>query len=108
LYGLVSYSVSQRTREFGVRTALGAPGAAVLRLVLGQGVRLAAAGAAFGVVGSFAALRVMRSLLFGVSPADPLTLGAAVAVVCGISLLSAWVPAWRATRVDPVRSLSRE
>jgi predicted permease len=108
LYGLVSYSVSQRTREFGVRTALGAPGAAVLRLVLGQGVRLAAAGAAFGVVGSFAALHVMRSLLFGVSPADPLTLGAAVAVVCGISLLSAWVPAWRATGVDPVGSLSRE
>jgi ABC-type antimicrobial peptide transport system permease subunit len=108
LYGLVSYSVSQRTREFGVRTALGAPRGAVLGLVLGQGVRLAATGAAIGVVGAVATLRVMRSLLFGVSPTDPLTLAGVVALVCGVALLATYVPARRATRVDPLTSLSGE
>ena len=108
LYGLVSYSVSQRTREFGVRKALGAPTAAVLRLVLAQGLRLTAGGAAIGIAGAVLTLRAMRSLLFGVSPADPLTLGAVVAAVCGVSLLATYMPAKRATRVDAITSLSSE
>jgi predicted permease len=108
LYGLVSYSASQRAREFGVRTALGASSGAVLRLVLAQGLRLAATGAAIGLAGSLATARVTRSLLFGVSPSDPLTLAGVAAAVCGVSLLAAWIPAWRATRVDPMASLRRE
>ena len=108
LYGLISYSVSQRTREFGVRTALGAPAAAVLRLVVGEGVRLAAAGAMVGIVGAVAALRLIRSLLYGVSPTDPVTLGAVAAMVCVTAALAVYVPARRATRVDPLASLSGE
>lgn len=108
LYGLISYSVTQRTRELGVRAALGAGRVAVTRLVLAQGIRLAAAGAALGILGAAAALRVMRSLLFGVSATDPLTLAAAALTVCGVALLATWAPARRATRVDPVRALAGE
>ena len=108
LYGLVSYSVSQRTREFGVRTALGATGGAVLRLVLAQGLGLAATGAAIGLAGSLVVARVMRSLLYGVAPGDPLTLAAVAAAVSGVALLASWIPARRATRVDPLASLGRE
>jgi hypothetical protein len=106
LYALVSYSVSQRAREFGIRAALGAPRGAVLGLVVGEGVRLAATGAAIGLVAALAALRVMRSLLFGVSPTDPLTLAGVVAVVCGVALLATVIPAQRATRTDPSSSLN--
>jgi ABC-type antimicrobial peptide transport system permease subunit len=108
LYGLVSYSASQRAREFGVRTALGASRGAVLRLVLAQGLGLAATGAAIGLAGSLATAGVTRSLLFGVSPSDPLTLAGVAAAVCGVSLIAAWIPAWRATRMDPMASLRRE
>jgi predicted permease len=108
LYGLVSYSVSQRAREFGVRTALGASSGAVLRLVLAQGLGLAATGAAIGLAGSLATARLTRSLLYGVAPGDPLTLAGVASAVCGVSLLAAWIPARRATRVDPTTSLRRE
>jgi ABC-type antimicrobial peptide transport system permease subunit len=108
LYGLISYSVAQRTREFGMRLALGGSRASVLRLVLGQGFRLATLGAAIGTAGAIAALRVMQSLLFGVSPSDPLTLGAAVLVLCAVALLAAYVPARRAMRVDPMTSLRND
>ena len=106
LYGLVSYSASQRVREFGIRLALGSSRGAVMGLVLGEGVRVAAAGAALGLVGAVAALRVMRSVLFGVSPTDPPTLAGVVAVVCGVALLATVVPALRATRADPLGSLN--
>jgi predicted permease len=108
LYGLISYSVSQRTREFGVRLALGAGPSAVLGLVLGQGVRLAAVGAALGITGAIAALRVMQSMLFRVSPTDPLTLGIVVVLICAVALLAAYIPARRATLIDPMSSLRQE
>lgn len=108
LYGLISYSVGQRTREFGVRLALGAQRRAVLGLVLGQGVRLAAIGAVLGVAGALATTRAMQSLLFQVSPADPLTLIAVVVVIGAVALLAAFVPARRAMQVDPMTSLREE
>jgi ABC-type antimicrobial peptide transport system permease subunit len=108
LYGLVSYSVAQRTREFGVRLALGAERTAVLGLVLGQGVRLAAIGAAMGIAGAIGVLGAMRSMLFGVSPMDPVTLGAVVAVIFAMALAAAYIPARRAVGVDPMRSLREE
>jgi putative ABC transport system permease protein len=106
LYGVVSYSAAQRTREFGVRLALGAGRGVVLRMVLADGLRLATLGAGLGILGALAALPVMRAMLFGVSPSDPVTLAAVAAIVCGIGLLAAYVPARRATRVDPVAWLS--
>jgi predicted permease len=105
LYGLISYSVAQRTREFGMRLALGARRSAVLRLVLGEGVRLAVIGAAIGVAGAIGVLRVMQSMLFGVSAMDPLTLGAAVVIICAIATVAAYVPAQRAMLVDPMTTI---
>jgi putative ABC transport system permease protein len=108
LYGVISYSVSQRTREFGVRLALGAQRRTVLGLVLGQGLTLAALGAAAGIVCALLALRVMRSLLFGITPSDPVTLLAVVASISGVALLAAYLPARRAMRVDPIQSLRED
>jgi predicted permease len=108
LYGLISYGVAQRMREFGIRRALGAESKALLALVLGQGARLAAAGATLGLVGALAATRVMRAALFGVSPTDPLTLAAVVAAMCAVGIAAAYLPARRATLVDPMVSLREE
>jgi putative ABC transport system permease protein len=108
IYGVISYSVSQRTREIGVRVALGAPRERVLGLILGQGLRLALLGAALGLAGSLALTRVIASELFGVKPADPATLIGAVLSMVGIALLAAYLPARRATRVDPVIALRHE
>ena len=108
LYGVISYGVAQRMREFGIRRALGAESRALLALVLGQGARLAATGAALGLVGALAATRVLRAVLFGVSPTDPLTLAAVVAAMCAVGVAAAYVPARRATRVDPMVSLREE
>lgn len=106
LYGVISYIVSARARELAVRRTLGAPKSAVLRLVLAQGVGAAGIGSAVGVVGALGASRAMRSLLFGVSPTDPLTLVSAVAVVCGVAILATYLPAQRAASIDPATSLS--
>jgi ABC-type antimicrobial peptide transport system permease subunit len=108
LYGVISYGVAQRMREFGIRRALGAESTALLSLVLGQGARLAATGAALGLVGALAATRILRAVLFGVSPTDPLTLAAVVAAMCAVGVAAAYVPARRATRVDPMVSLREE
>jgi predicted permease len=108
LYGVISYGVAQRMREFGIRRALGAESTALLSLVLGQGARLAATGAALGLVGALAATRILRAVLFGVSPTDPLTLAAVVAAMCAVGVAAACVPARRATRVDPMVSLREE
>ena len=108
LYGLISYSVAQRTREFGVRLALGARGGSVVGLVMRQGLRLVAAGAALGIAGALAALRVMRSMLYGVSPTDPFTLGGVVLLICAVAVLACYLPARRATLVDPLRVLRQE
>jgi predicted permease len=108
LYGAMAYSVSRRTREIGVRMALGARQSSVLREVLVEAGRLAAIGAALGLAAAIPATGLLRSQLFGVSPGDPLTL-VAVALVLGlVSLAAAYLPARRATRVDPVVALRAE
>ena len=108
LYGVISYGVAERTYEIGVRSTLGAARADLLRMVLGQGMRLVLAGLAIGLLGAFALTRVMKSLLFGVSATDPVTFGAVATILVGVSLLASLVPALRAARVDPVVALRTE
>ncbi|WP_163999505.1 ABC transporter permease [Pyxidicoccus caerfyrddinensis] len=105
LYGVMSYAVGQRTYEFGVRLALGASGADVLRQVAGEGLVLAGTGIAAGLVLGVAAGRVLSGLVFGVGTTDPLTLFGASLVLATVALLASLVPAWRAARVDPGRVL---
>src|SRR5688500_14708716 len=104
-YGVISFGVAQRTREIGIRVALGARRGDVVRLIVGQGLRIAAAGAAVGLVAALAATRVMRSLLYDVAPSDPVTFAAIVALLGAAALLASWIPARRAARVDPVETL---
>jgi putative ABC transport system permease protein len=105
LYGVTAYAVAERTREIGIRIALGAGAPRVLRLVLGEGLLVAAAGAAAGTAASLAALRLVRARLYGVSPADPATLAAAAGVLVLAALAASAGPARRALRTDPVRAL---
>ncbi|HEY8459701.1 MAG TPA: ABC transporter permease, partial [Blastocatellia bacterium] len=108
IYGVMSYAVSQRVQEIGVRVALGARSSDVLKMVLGQGTRLAAAGVAIGLAGAFALTRVMSTLLFEVSVTDPATFAAVVALLAAVTLLACYIPAKRATRVDPMIALRSE
>jgi putative ABC transport system permease protein len=108
IYGVVSYSVAQRTREFGVRIALGAQRRDVLRLVLNQGLALTAGGLAVGLVGSLAAARVLQAYLFGVAPGDPWALSATAGLLAAVATLACLVPAYRATRVDPCQALRHD
>jgi hypothetical protein len=108
VYGVVAYQVAQRMRELGVRVALGATAGDVLRLVVGEGARLAALGLAIGVVLALAVTRVLASALAGVSPTDPAVLGGVSALLVGAALLAAYVPARRATRVSPTEVLRSE
>jgi putative ABC transport system permease protein len=108
IYGVVSYSVAQRTHEIGVRMALGAGEHDVLRLVVGQGMKPVLAGLAIGLAGALALTRLMKALLFGVSSSDPLTFGSIALLLALVALLACWVPARRATRVNPIIALRQE
>jgi putative ABC transport system permease protein len=108
LYGVISYAVTQRTQEMGVRIALGAQPREILRLVLGQGMRLACAGAGIGLAVSLIASRLLRNELFRVSSFDPLTFALMAAVLIGAALAASYIPARRATRVDPMVALRYE
>jgi putative ABC transport system permease protein len=108
LFGVTSYSVAQRTREMAVRVALGARGGELLRMVLRQALLLAAAGVAIGLVCALALSRVLSSMLYALSPRDPLTLGGVALLLLLTTLLAAWLPARRATRVDPAIALRAE
>ncbi|HEY6403674.1 MAG TPA: FtsX-like permease family protein, partial [Blastocatellia bacterium] len=108
LYGALSYSVAHRTQEIGVRIALGARTGDVLWLVVGDGIRLTVIGLALGLAGAFAAARVLKSLLYGVGPADPLTFVVISLLLLIVALVACWVPARRATHVDPLVALRCE
>ena len=108
LYGVVAQAVLQRSREISVRMALGAQGRDVLRLVLGQGALLIGLGLAAGVAAALALTSLMKSLLFGVKPADPLTFFTVAALLAAVALAATYLPARRATRVDPLNTLRDE
>ncbi len=108
LYGIVSFTATQRTREIGIRMALGGSAGGVLRLILRQGVRMVVIGLAVGLLAALGITRLMTRLLIGISPSDPLTYAAVALLLSGVALLACWLPARRATRVDPSVALRYE
>jgi putative ABC transport system permease protein len=108
VFGVMAYSVSRRTREIGVRVALGAGSGDALRMILGQGLRTISIGVAIGIIGSLTLTRTVESLLFGVTATDPLTFGSVTLLLVGAALLACYIPARRATKVDPMVALRYE
>ena len=108
IYGVLSYMVRRRWREIGIRSALGASGKQIVRLVVGHSTRLTLAGLVLGLAGALVAARAISGLLFGVGAFDPVSLGVATVVLGGVATLAAWIPARRAVRVDPREALRAE
>jgi ABC-type antimicrobial peptide transport system permease subunit len=108
IYGLMAYSVEQRTQEMGIRMALGADRSAIRKLVVWHGMRLAITGVAFGVAAAFGLTRLIASFLFGVKPWDPAVFLAAPLILSAVALLAVWLPAERASSVDPMQALRME
>jgi putative ABC transport system permease protein len=108
MYGVISYSVAQRTREIGVRMALGARRNDVFRMILGQGVRLAGSGVTIGLLVAVGVTRLLTRFLYGVQPIDPVTFAAVPVLLVAVALLACYLPARRATRVDPMIALRHE
>ena len=108
IYGVISYIVSRRTQEIGVRLALGAPGEVVLRSVVGQGMTLTGIGIAIGLAGAWAMSRALSSLLYGVETTDPVTFAGTALLLALVALLATYLPARRASKVDPVQALRSE
>jgi ABC-type antimicrobial peptide transport system permease subunit len=108
LYGVISYSVAQRTREIGIRVAMGAQHSTVRRMFLAEGARLAAVGMLCGTATALGLMRLMGSLLFGVKPIDPLTYAAVALALAAAAVIASYIPAMRATKVDPVDALRAE
>lgn len=108
IYGVLAGSAAERTREIGVRSALGAPRRTILALVFRQGFGLTAVGTVLGLAGAAAASHAVRAMLFGVSRVDPVTYGGVIALLAAVSLAACAVPAWRAVRVDPAATLRAE
>jgi len=105
IYGVIAYSVAQRTQEMGIRRALGAQPSDILRLVVGQGFRLALVGVALGIAGAIGLTRLMTTLLFHVSATDPATFVAVALLFMLVALAASYIPARRATRIDPMAAL---
>jgi ABC-type antimicrobial peptide transport system permease subunit len=108
IYGVLAGSVAERTREFGLRSAMGATPGAIIRLVLGQAGRLTGIGIVIGIAGALALSGYVRALLYGIEPTDPVTAIVAVAAIAGIALAACLIPARRAVRVDPMVALRAE
>lgn len=108
LYGVISYSVAQRSREMGIRIALGAQSGSILKMILGQGIRLALIGVAVGLCGALVLTRLIASMLYGVKPFDAMTFIAVALLLMGIAMFASYIPALRATRIDPVVALRYE
>jgi putative ABC transport system permease protein len=108
IYGVMAYSFSQRAHEVGIRIALGAQRLDILRMALGEGMRIVVIGLASGLVGAAIMTRFFRSMLFGVAPADPITFVSVSAILAGVALFACYIPAKRATRVDPLVALREE
>jgi putative ABC transport system permease protein len=108
IYGVLAGSVAERSREIGVRSALGASRGSIFGLVLSEGMLLTGFGIALGLAGAFAASQALATLLFGISPLDPLTYMGVIALMTGVSAIACWTPAWRAVRLDPATTLRAE
>jgi putative ABC transport system permease protein len=108
IYGVMAYSVAQRTSEIGIRMALGAERGRVLRMVLGSGLRMAVAGVVVGVILSFGLTRFLTKALYGVGSSDGLTFAGSSLLLIAVAIVASYIPAWRATKVDPVIALRAE